>query len=206
MIEEIITIVDKQFKLTTDYPLTQEQRIKVISDISKQYGCSICGTNNIVSMANCTSNQKKATDTLLLSATPKGGQAPYTVTFMKGAIQLMQFTNVPENSIPITYSYTITGADVGTTAFSVITTDACPNGAKSCTEICNALVITNICSWISNIGGANSVVAANINTLILGYAGAQNLGFIVTAANINGAVLYYAKATLPGNSITGCNF
>ncbi len=41
--EEIITLDGKQFKLTTDRPLTAEQKEQVIAEIRKQTGCGTCG-------------------------------------------------------------------------------------------------------------------------------------------------------------------
>lgn len=40
--KEIVTVDGKRFELTTDYPLSEQQRQQTISDIRKQSGCSTC--------------------------------------------------------------------------------------------------------------------------------------------------------------------
>jgi hypothetical protein len=40
--KEIVTVDGKQFELTTEYPLTEQQRQQTISDIRKSTGCSSC--------------------------------------------------------------------------------------------------------------------------------------------------------------------
>ena len=39
---EIVTVDGKQFELTTEYPLTEQQRQQTISDIRRQTGCTSC--------------------------------------------------------------------------------------------------------------------------------------------------------------------
>jgi hypothetical protein len=93
--EEIITLDGKQFKLTTDRPLTALERQQTMAQIRAQTGCSSCrqpktlstggvyslpfgndgtGTNSIV-------GNKGSGSTINLSATPSGGVAPYDVRF-----------------------------------------------------------------------------------------------------------------------------
>lgn len=92
--EEIITLDGKQFKLTTDRPLTALERQQTISQIRQQTGCSSChqprtmtaGFADIQSMLTCVSGTKSSGDVITLSASP-GGDAgvvsPYYVRFFR---------------------------------------------------------------------------------------------------------------------------
>lgn len=42
---EIVTIDDRQFEITAEYPLTAEQRLQTIADIRKQLGCNTCNSD-----------------------------------------------------------------------------------------------------------------------------------------------------------------
>jgi len=92
--EEIITLDGKQFKLTTDRPLTALEKAQTIAEIRKQTGCSTChqprsmsagfGDGNIYSLADsCTSATKASGQTVTLQAAPDGGVAPYYVRFWR---------------------------------------------------------------------------------------------------------------------------
>ena len=96
--EEIITLDGKQFKLTTDRPLTALERQQTISEIKKQTGCSSCGGRaaqlksmnqdsnygGIKSMGPCAAGLKGSGPgdaPVNLVASPNGGVGPYTVNF-----------------------------------------------------------------------------------------------------------------------------
>lgn len=100
--EEILTLDGKQFKLTTDVPLTAEQKAQTIAEIRKQTGCGTCGQQNInrtlssrgqiASLAltcpvsgfsGAEDTPKVATDTVIMAATPVQGVSPYKLTFRK---------------------------------------------------------------------------------------------------------------------------
>jgi hypothetical protein len=99
--EEIITVDGRQFKLSTDRPLTAEQKTQTIAEIRKQTGCGTCGkpatagrTPNIRNMGNragiaTLQDCQKATvsgnppdDIVTLAASPDEGTAPYNVRFL----------------------------------------------------------------------------------------------------------------------------
>lgn len=94
--EEIITVNGRQFKLSTDRPLTAQEKAQTIAEIKKQTGCSTCGpkianTGNdwqyggqIKSMAPCAAGVKGSGPLdapVSLVASPNGGVGPYTVRF-----------------------------------------------------------------------------------------------------------------------------
>ena len=94
--EEIVTVGGKQYKLTTDRPLTALERQQTIAQIQKQTGCSSCGPRALSAgfgeafslvetggTGTCTGTAKKSGDTITLAATPLGGVAPYAVRFWR---------------------------------------------------------------------------------------------------------------------------
>lgn len=111
--EEIITLDGKQFKLTTDVPLTAEQKVQTIAEIRKQTGCGTCGQpsarmgidwqyGGVKSMAPNTptcpistapggsaATAKLAGSTVAMVATPVQGVAPYSVEFFMSAANNM---------------------------------------------------------------------------------------------------------------------
>lgn len=131
--EEIITLDGKQFKLTTDRPLTALERAQTIDQIRRQTGCSTChqpralstggvytlpfgndgaGTNSAVG--------KGSGSTVTLSATPLGGVANYDIRFWKSidGISLNQtdISNADHlgttEGTPVTATYLLTDIDV----------------------------------------------------------------------------------------------
>jgi hypothetical protein len=125
--EEIVTVSGKQFKLTTDRPLTALERQQTIEQIQKQTGCSSCGSKaltlggygGIQSLAACAAGPKSSGDTVTLTANPYGGVRPYTVNFYRklvsGAFQLLGTTTLtagdPESTAAST-SFVLTDLDV----------------------------------------------------------------------------------------------
>lgn len=88
--EEIVTVNGKQFKLTTDRPLTALERQQTIEQIQKQTGCSSCGPrtlssgfSNIQSMLTCFGGTKSSGDSVTLTAAPSGAVGPYYVRFFR---------------------------------------------------------------------------------------------------------------------------
>ncbi len=90
--EEIITLDGRQFKLTTDRPLTALERQQTISQIRAQTGCSSChqpatmsaGFGDIYGMApTCVTATKSSGDAVTLAATPSGAIGPYHVRFFR---------------------------------------------------------------------------------------------------------------------------
>ncbi len=95
--EEMITVDGRQFKLSTDRPLTAQEKVHTIAEIRKQTGCSTCGPKvakmgndwqyggRIKSMAACADVSAKGSgpddDPIGLEASPDEGVAPYTVRF-----------------------------------------------------------------------------------------------------------------------------
>ncbi len=90
--EEIITVDGRQFKLSTDRPLTALERAQTIAQIRQQTGCSSCGPRTmspeygIYSMTPTCSTATKASGQIIsLAAAPDGGIGPYTVRFWRKA-------------------------------------------------------------------------------------------------------------------------
>ncbi len=91
--EEIITLDGRQFKLTTDRPLTALERAQTIAEIRKQTGCSSCNQPRTMSSEygiysmtpTCTASTKASGQTITLAAAPDGGVGPYTVRFWRKA-------------------------------------------------------------------------------------------------------------------------
>ncbi len=98
--EEIITLDGRQFKLTTDRPLTAEQKAQTIAEIRKQTGCGTCAAK-VTNMSNDwqyggvqsmvptktpgpgtpPAGTKGSGDDVSLSIQPTGGVGPYTAWF-----------------------------------------------------------------------------------------------------------------------------
>jgi hypothetical protein len=121
--EEIVTVGGKQFKLTTDRPLTVLERQQTIEQIQRQTGCSSCGPRtmssgfgDIQSLSACATASKKEGDVVTLQAHPLGGVGPYNVRFWKkhSAIGYAEvgspITNITEGSY-VTASFTIFDTD-----------------------------------------------------------------------------------------------
>lgn len=98
--EEIITVDGRQFKLSTDRPLTAQEKAQTMTEIRKQTGCGTCGPNvakmgndwqygGIRSLPGTPGTNTKGTasstidDVVTLNATPDFGTAPYTVRFLR---------------------------------------------------------------------------------------------------------------------------
>ncbi len=91
--EEIITVDGRQFKLTTDRPLTALERQQTIAQIRTQTGCSSCrqpatmsvgGFGDIYGLADsCVTTTKSSGDTITLAASPSGAIGPYHVRFFR---------------------------------------------------------------------------------------------------------------------------
>lgn len=128
--EEIITVDGKQFKLTTDRPLTALEKTQTIAQIRKQTGCSSChqprtmstggvyslpfghdgaGTNSIV-------GTKGSGSTINLSATPNGGVEPYDVRFWYSldglAISQVGTDHMGAQNVAVIDSYVLTDPDI----------------------------------------------------------------------------------------------
>ena len=89
--EEILTIDGRQFKLSTDRPLTATEKAQTIAQIRQQTGCGSCGPArtmtagfaNIQSMLTCFGGTKSSGDSVTLTATPAGAVGPYYVRFWR---------------------------------------------------------------------------------------------------------------------------
>lgn len=95
--EEIITVGGKQFKLTTDRPLTALERQQTIAEIQKQTGCSSCNQPRALSSGfgdafslvetdgtgTYSGATKKSGETINLEVRPLGGVGPYAVRFWR---------------------------------------------------------------------------------------------------------------------------
>ena len=89
--EEIVTVDGKQFRLTTDRPLTALERQQTIEQIKQQTGCSTCHQprtmsdySGIYSMADsCRTAPYSEGSTVSLVAGPLGGTGPYNVRFWR---------------------------------------------------------------------------------------------------------------------------
>lgn len=88
--EEIVTVDGKQFKLTTDRPLTALERQQTIAQIRQQSGCSSCGPRSlsagyggIQNLGACNTRTYAESNTVTLVAGPLGGTGPYHVRFWR---------------------------------------------------------------------------------------------------------------------------
>ncbi len=128
--EEILTIDGRQFKLTTDRPLTATEKQQTIAQIRQQTGCGTCrqpstlSTGGVYSLpfgndgaGTAPALPKASGDIVGLSATPNGGVGPYDVRFWK-SLNGTTITSVgtahlaaPE-AIAVTDSYTLIDSDI----------------------------------------------------------------------------------------------
>jgi hypothetical protein len=109
--EEIITLDGKQFKLTTDRPLTALERQQTIAQIRAQTGCSSChqprtldagaGFGDIYGLEDvgtCVGTTKASGEVITLSASPNGAIGPYHVRFWRkpaeGAINALTYSEI----------------------------------------------------------------------------------------------------------------
>jgi hypothetical protein len=147
--EEIITVDGKQFKLSTDRPLTALERAQTIAEIRKQTGCSTChqprtlsgGFANIQSMLTCFGGTKSSGDDVTLTATPAGAVGPYHVRFWRksapgaytelGAVRTVTELDSTSTTITLTDA-DLTGA-VGDGAAGAPTVDD-PNSTGAITD------------------------------------------------------------------------
>ena len=124
--EEIVIVEGKQFKLTTDHPLTAEQKAQTIAEIRKQTGCGTCGQPRTAKMGNdwqyggvrslvdvdtgtgssCPITVKATSDGMTMTSTPTQGVAPYSIDFRRSK------ANDPSTAITV--------ANYGTTTDSIL--------------------------------------------------------------------------------------
>jgi len=92
--EEIITVDGRQFKLSTDRPLTAIEKAQTIEQIRKQTGCGTCNQPRTMSndwqyggiqnlAPTCVTSTKSSGDTVTLSVAPSGAIGPYRVRFFR---------------------------------------------------------------------------------------------------------------------------
>lgn len=151
--EEIITVDGRQFKLTTDRPLTAEQKAQTIAEIRKQTGCGTCGTRSLdpnwgyggirTLAPSCGVTQVSGGQAITLNAAPMAGTALYTVTFHKqlgctvSQIGTTQ-TGIAEattSTVPTTtpYTYTILDSDIVASGAACTLTPAIPGAITGST-------------------------------------------------------------------------
>ena len=171
--EEIITLDGKQFKLTTDRPLTTLEREQTISEIKKQTGCSSChqpkslsGFGGIQSLPGTCPTGKTGGDSLTMVATAISGIAPYTAKFYKdvtgtllapnriqiGDTSALSSISIAADGGTATDTYTLTDLDVSSANFDATAghiqlvstvTDSCPTGGLTCEQTCVMTVACN---------------------------------------------------------------
>jgi hypothetical protein len=92
--EEIVTVDGKQFKLTTDRPLTALEKSQTIAQIRAQTGCSSCrqpaslspGFGDMYGLydtGTCVGTTKASGSTITLASAPNGAIGPYYVRFFR---------------------------------------------------------------------------------------------------------------------------
>lgn len=170
--EEIITVDGRQFKLTTDRPLTVQEKTQTIAEIRKQTGCGTCGTkavqpntmnSQIKSMAGtCPVVPKTGGDTLNLSATAVSGVQPYNAKFYKDVTGTIAVPNRVQIGIPAGVAiatdggtaldtYVLTDLDASSANFGgiagdiqliAVITDSCPSPGPQSCEQTCILSIT----------------------------------------------------------------
>jgi len=67
-------------------------------------------------------------------------------------------------------------------------------------------ISSDLCGWISGLGGWAELSAYDIMTTINGYVGQEDLGFNVLSAHIMGVIAYYSGNKINGDQLTGCSF
>ncbi len=168
--EEIITVDGKQFKLTTDRPLSALEKTQTIAQIRKQTGCSSCsqpkslsGFGGIQSLPGTCPVGKTAGDTLNMLATAISGVAPYNAKFYKdvtgttlvparvqiGVISTPAGITIAADGGTASDTYVLTDLDVASANFDgtagaiqliSTVTDSCPTGGLTCEQVCTMTV------------------------------------------------------------------
>ena len=138
---EIVTIDGKQFELTTEYPLTEQQRQQTISDIRRQTGCTSC---------NKTRSLDGSIQTLAAPCIDVVIQAPANVTVQKIEIGAVDCTDGVCSPIvcsgggcpaSMTTSVTVTFANSGDIAQEITPTlNVGPTGSEMLYNITPATV------------------------------------------------------------------
>jgi hypothetical protein len=110
--EEIITVDGRQFKLSTDRPLTAQEKAQTLAEIRKQTGCGTCGPKvakmgndwqyggQIKNLQTCPPGTKGEGDTVVLNCSPTGGTGPYTVTYYKKVGPAAETTFLAAHTVP----------------------------------------------------------------------------------------------------------
>ena len=168
--EEIITVDGKQFKLSTDRPLTAIEKAQTIAQIRKQTGCSSCSQprslssfGGIQSLQGTCPAGKTGGDTLTMVATAISGVAPYNAKFYKdvtGTVAVPNRVQIGVLSTPAglaiavdgataTDTYVLTDLDISSANFDgtlgaiqliSTVTDSCPTGGLTCEQVCTMTV------------------------------------------------------------------
>jgi hypothetical protein len=148
--QETITIDGRQFTLSYDTPMTEEQRAQTIAQIRSQTGCSSCrqpntmsteGFGNIYGLADtCVTSTKSSGDTITMSASPNGAVGPYYVRFWRmpatGATNALSWSELGTTR-------TVTEGSTTSTSFTLYDTDlvaASGNGTAG-TPVCSATTL-----------------------------------------------------------------
>lgn len=144
MIENILNVNGIDYKISSPEKLTEEQiellKTQIMSDNAKVV---------TLSPAICAPDAKTTGSVVTMKSTPTGGTAPYTVKFKKNNVDLTggTFTGVGEGVLK-TFTYTVVSADKPQFTLSVVVTDSCVAGSKSCTEECIVRICdTPVCNF-----------------------------------------------------------
>jgi len=207
----------------TVYQIAPQKTIEVIQSPSLTCFITSCPPTNLT-----------LGDNTSISASWIGGTAPYTVQLVRDGVAYGSV--VPVSGTSKILNFQVVNTWIGTHTVAVRVNDSssiscitdtcivnvtepkkykCVNG--TCVEdptgtftepTCNnsCVVVSPICTWITNNGGVHPMRVNNISTLIRSYLGYENIGFTVTASYISGVIAYYSSNLSSGNNLTGCNF
>lgn len=196
MIEEIIEVDSRQYKLNLEFPLSSEQKWQVADEIRRQQQLGVPIENMIVSLApTCPvspNNKRYVGQSVTLSTTPSGGNGTYTVVFKKdpGGSEV----TLPTNGGPVTFnsSYTFQPTDVSTSAhiFRETVTDTCIGHAPK-SEECSIYAIA-----------LNISITVNSSTNISLAAGASAPAIVMTCSDTLGSTICPAGMTYSSDNTT----
>ena len=118
-----------------------------LEGVIQESGCQSCKSTkslDIETLIAACPTGKVVGNVVRLSARPTGGIVPYGVNFYRQGVPIKAIHPVAEGQT-VTHDYILVEADKPSVEFGVGISDACPTGARTCSDTC-LLTLAIVCT------------------------------------------------------------